>query len=137
MTYRDLLLLGRGMCPIETTLEVSHALLETPPRFSDAGVFPFVIERRLAGNVYIFFDGYIDLVLKAFDTGCMLELEDTEKDVLDAYILWLDTALVYEYPLEMLLSLDFRIKAAVTCISVPMEGDCAAEYVTEYTGCPL
>ena len=98
---------------------------------------PFTIEQRLYGDVYIFTDTYINLLMQAYDTDCMGDMSDPEKALTDAYHVWLNSGDTEGKPLEMYYSLDARVRALVTCATVPAQGDCEIPYVPGYTGCPI
>ena len=67
----------------------------------------------------------------------MTGMSDPEKDLTDSYHSWLSSGETGGKPLAMYYSLDARVRALVTCDTVPTTGDCEVPYVSGYPGCPI
>jgi len=98
---------------------------------------PFTIETRLYGDVYIFTDTYMELLMQAYDTDCMGNMSEAEVELTNAYHIWLNSGSTAGKPLDMYYSLDKTVRALVTCEDTPQQGDCEIPYVPGYPGCPI
>ena len=135
MTYFELKALTSDSCAINTAASSVKDLLTTTSLYASGESFPYVIEHRLYGDVYIFSEYFIELILKAFDTDCMLAFSSVDLNIFENYLSWIDTDDTGGNPLALYTSLDAVLRALVTCATVPRPGDCTPEYITEYIKC--
>lgn len=98
--------------------------------------YPYIVEERLSGLVYIFLNDYIKLLELALSTDCLVQMDNKEKELTNAFVNWLYTNendSLFED--EILLSLDITIMSLVSCARIPSSSDCGLTDTTDYSGC--
>lgn len=136
MTYAELASLSSDSCAVNTATSLVQDLIGAKPVLADTEVVPYVIEGKLYGDVYVFSDYFINLIMKAFDTDCMLEFSAIDERIFELYLRWLDTGDAGDTPLALFTSLDSTLRSLVTCARIPRQGDCTdTVYTSTYVEC--
>jgi len=99
---------------------------------------PYIIEKRMAGNVVIFNDHFISACREAFTTGCLAKMNSMEVDLFERFVKFQNGVNYRDITTsenEVMTALDKWFMDDIHCLSHPVINECFDAATHTWTSC--